>query len=268
MSGYDKDWDWYANLIDSRKESAEWGVIRKVRETHWREFCHIRAGESVLDAGCGNGDYTRLMLLRGAKVWAFDYAKNMVAATERRLTGAGLQAERVTVDSVLDIPYPDEMFDSVLCLAVVDHIPDKGRLKAASELARVLKSGGTLYINTPNRYAYHWRAGHFLMRQIGLFPKGKIRWFTPRRLKDLVEGVGLIPARSLGLEVIPPFSGLYTSDLRRRTIFPSRIISTLDRLYLELEIRLRRVDPLKAICLHYFLEARKPNAEKHSVLRT
>jgi len=258
VSDYDKDWDWYAELIDSRKESLEWEVIRRARETHWEEFCQIRPGEKVLDAGCGNGDYTRLLLLKGAKVWALDYAKNMVAATERRIARAGLKAEKLTVDSVLDIPYPNEMFDAVLCLAVVDHIPDEERPKAAFELTRVLKPGACLYINTPNRFAYHWRTGHFLMRQIGLFPKGKIRWFTPKQLKKLVQDTGLVPERSLGLEVIPPFSGLYTSDLRRHTIFPDPIISVLDNLYIALETRLRRIEPLKAICFHYFLQARKP----------
>lgn len=110
MSDYDKDWDWYANLIDSHKESLEWTVIRRTRETHWEKFCHIQSGENVLGVGCGHGDYTRLLLLKGAKVWAFDYAKNMVAATESRLARAALKTEKLTVDSVLDIPYPDKMF--------------------------------------------------------------------------------------------------------------------------------------------------------------
>jgi|GEM_PF-1678048 len=257
MSKFEKDWDWYAQLIDDRKESPEWAIIRRVRETHWEEFFKVQKGEKVLDAGCGNGDYTRLLLLRGARVWAFDYAKQMVAAVKKRLNKAGLKAEQITVDSVLNIPYPDEKFDSVLCLAVVDHVPDEDRPKAVAELARVLKPGGVLYINTPNRSAYHWRVGHFLMRVIGLFPKGKIRWFTPKKLKRLVREAGLIPERSLGLEFIPPFSGIYTSDLRRHTTLPEWLVSILDRLYLMLEIRMRRIKPFKAICLHYFLSARK-----------
>lgn len=152
---YNKNWNWYANLIDGRKESEEWAIIRRVRETHWNEFCQIQEGEKVLDAGCGNGDYTRLLLLRGAKVWAFDYAKEMVAATKARLEKDGLKAEEVTVNSVVNIPYPDEMFDAVVCLAVIDHVPDEERLTAVAELARVLRPGGFLYINTPNRWAYH-----------------------------------------------------------------------------------------------------------------
>jgi SAM-dependent methyltransferase len=182
----------------------------------------------------------------------------MVASTEKRLKKAGLKAEKISIDSVLAIPYPDETFDTVCCLAVIDHLPDDKSHKAAVELARVLKPGGKLYINTPNRFAYHWRAGHFLMRQIGLFPKGEIRLYKPNDLKNLPQNSGLVPGRRLWLEFIPLFSGLYTSDLRRYTFLPQRLISLLDRLYLGIEIRLRRIEIIKPACLHYFLEATKP----------
>ena len=99
----------------------------------------------------------------------------MIAATRRRLERSSLRAEKLTIDSVLDIPYLDDMFDAVLCLSVIDNLPDINKRKAVSELARVLKPGGTLYVNTPNRYAFHWRVGHFLMRQLDLFPRGKVR---------------------------------------------------------------------------------------------
>lgn len=258
-SVYDKDWDWYAKLIDDRKESSDWAVIRRGRETHWEELCQVQKGEKVLDAGCGNGDYTCRLLSKGAKVWAFDYAENMVLASEKRVAKYGFKIEKLTVDSVLNIPYPDEMFDKIVCLAVVDHLSDKDRPKAISELIRVLKPGGILFINTPNRFAYHWRIGHHLMRLLGRFPKGKIHWFTPRELKKLVRDAGLIPERSLGLEIIPPFSGIYTTDLRRYTIFPEWFILILDRFYLAFETRIRRIEPFKSLGLHYFLTARKPN---------
>ena len=255
---YDKDWDWYADLIDNRKESEEWKIIRIIRESHWEELCKIKKGDKVLDAGCGHGDYTKLLLLKGAKVWAFDSSRNMVLATQKRLERLGLKVEELIIASVLSIPYPDEMFDAVLCLAVIDHIPDSERIIAVKELARVLRPGGDLYINTPNKYAYHWRLGHFLMRLLGKFPKGKIHWFTPKELKKIICSTGLIPKDSLGLELLPPFSGIYTSDLKRYTFFPEKVISLLDKLYLNLEIRLRRIRFLQSICLHYFLIAKKP----------
>ncbi len=254
-SEFDKDWDWYSALIDDRKESPEWAVIREARESHWREFVQLPSDGRVLDAGCGNGDYTRLALQHGCPVWAFDLSPEMVSSTRRRLSAVGLTAEELQEANVLDIPYPDGMFDVVICFAVIDHVPDECRTQAVRELVRVLKPGGALYINTPNRYAYGWRAGHWLMRRLGRFPEGKIRWMTPKELQTLCVAADCRVGRSLGLELLPPFSGIYTSDLQRLTVLPERLIGVLDSWYLWLEKRLRRMDLLKPICFHYFLEA-------------
>ena len=76
--GFERDWDSYSDLIDGRKEAPEWEVIRQVRLTHWQEFFRIKPDQRVLDAGCGNGDYTVLACRAGARVWAFDLAPRMV----------------------------------------------------------------------------------------------------------------------------------------------------------------------------------------------
>ena len=256
-SDFDKDWDSYSALIDGRKDSPEWAVIREGRDSHWRELVRLPVDCEVLDAGCGNGDYTRLALQDGARVWAFDLSQEMVASTERRLAASGLDAEELQVASVVEIPYPDDRFDVVLCFAVIDHVPDEKRQDAVRELVRVLKPGGTLFINTPNRYAYTWRVGHWLMRKLGRFPEGKIRWLSPGELRALCVEADCQVGRSLGLELLPPFSGIYTSDLQRITFLPEPVIAVLDRWYLRFEKRFRRYNLLKPLCFHYFLEATK-----------
>jgi 2-polyprenyl-6-hydroxyphenyl methylase / 3-demethylubiquinone-9 3-methyltransferase len=252
---FEKDWNSYSDLIDGRKEAPEWEVIRQVRLTHWQEFFRIQPGQRVLDAGCGNGDYTALVCQAGARVWAFDLSPRMVDNTRRRLIRNNVGIEELTVGSVTAINYPDKFFDVVMCLSVIDHVPDGERQHAVNELARVLRPGGVLYINTPNRFAYPWRIGLWIMTQLGLFPKGKIRFITPGQLRRLVRRAGLKPGRSLGLEFIPPFSGIYTTDLRRLTFLPERIIRPLDRAYLAIEKWVRRRWFLKWFCYHFFLEA-------------
>jgi ubiquinone/menaquinone biosynthesis C-methylase UbiE len=252
---FEKDWDSYSDRIDGRKEAPEWEIIRQVRLTHWQELFRIKPYQRILDAGCGNGDYTVLARQTGARVWAFDLSPRMVDNTRRRLIRNNLEIEELAVGSVTAINYPDKTFDVVMCLAVIDHLPDDERQHAVNELARVLRPGGTLYINTPNRFAYPWRIGRWMMCQLGLFPKGKIRFITPGELRQLVRRAGLQPRRSLGLEFIPPFSGIYTTDLRRLTFLPERIIRPLDRAYLAIEKWARRRWFLKPICYHFFLEA-------------
>jgi ubiquinone/menaquinone biosynthesis C-methylase UbiE len=258
---YEKDWDSYARLIDARKEADEWRLPRETRETHWQELFSLRADDKVLDAGCGNGDYTILALREGARVWAFDYSEEMVRCTAARVERSNYRTEILFRASVTDIPAPDEYFDVVMCLAVLDHVPDADIPRALRELVRVLKTGGRAYLNVPNRFGYHWRAGLWLMQRLGRMLLGETRFFTPWGFDRQVRDSGLVPRRSLGLYVLPPFSGIYTTDLRRITILPEWIVTPLDRIYLAIEQRLRRVRFFQAICFHYFVEAIKPTPE-------
>jgi 2-polyprenyl-3-methyl-5-hydroxy-6-metoxy-1,4-benzoquinol methylase len=260
MQDFEKDWDSYAELINQRIDSPEWEVLKKARETHWQEFFDVQHGDKILDAGCGLGDYTVLALKKKAKVWAFDVSHEMVECTVSRARRMSLNAEAVTQDSVMSIQYPDETFDKVFCLAVLDHLSEQERFKALGELTRVLKSGGKLYLDVPNRLAYHWRIAFVIMRLLSLYPHGKVHFFTPWELKKCVKSCGLLLEKSMGLTFCPPFSGIYTTDIRRMTFFPKVIIDLLDRLYLVIEINFRRLSVFKPFCWHYFVEAVKPAA--------
>jgi len=262
MSSFEKNWDTYAKLIDERKDAPEWEVLRKARESHWKEFFDIEPGEKVLDAGCGLGDYTIFALKAKARVWAFDYSEEMTRCTAARVKRLGIEAEAVTQDSVLSIPYPDEMFDRVFCLAVLDHFSLEDRKGALKELTRVLKTGGSLYLDVPNRLAYHWRLVFMVMRRLKMYPEGEIHFFLPWELKKLVISFGLFPRKSLGLTISPPFSGLYTTDIRRITFLPDPIIKILDCLYLAIEMNLRRISLFKPLCWHYFLKTAKLDRTK------
>lgn len=252
---YDMNWDGYSSQISPRKEASHWAVNRIARETHYRNLFQIAPGDKVLDAGCGHGEYCAYALRDGAQVWAFDYAEEMVRHTRRFLDRQQLRAEAVETGSVLDIPYPDHSFDAVFCLAVLDHIAD--REKGFGELARVLRPGGKLYIDVPNTFAIHWRLCFAVMRRLGMYPAGKIHFFTPVELNRMLRSVGCEPEAHIGLTFAPPLSGLYTTDLRRITFLPEWAIRPLDQFYLMIEKVARRHAPLRWLCWHNFVRATK-----------
>lgn len=257
MTKYEKNWDEYCKSIDTRKDASDWAILRLARETHWQDFFHNISGKKVLDAGCGHGEYTVFALRDGASVWAFDYSAEMLAATKSRLDRQQLQAEALYQGSVTEIPHGDESFDVVFCLAVLDHIPSDAREKAFKEFYRVLKPGGTLYLDVPNWLALHWRFVFILMRILRLYPSGKIHFFFPWEIKSLARRSGFAPMDSLGLTFCPPLSGIYTTNIRRITILPEFLIRPLDRLYLSIEQTMRRLGPIKPLCWHYFLKCEK-----------
>ena len=256
-SSFDKNWDDYAKLIYERKDSAEWEVLIIARESHWDEFFNVKEGDKILDAGCGLGEYTIFSLKKKAKVWAFDYSVEMVNLTRELVERYSLKAEKISVDSITHIPYEDEFFDQVFCLAVLDHVNDEARSSGIIELGRVLKKGGRLVIDVPNRYAYHWRFVFYIMRIFKLYPKGDIHFFTPFEINKILKNNGFKKIKTLGLTILPPFSGIYTTNLQRLTFLPEFIIKPLDRIYLKVEIYLRRISIFKPMCWDYFVEAEK-----------
>jgi SAM-dependent methyltransferase len=98
----------------------------------------------ILDAGCGNGRYSRFLLRHAdpdAVITGFDYSQQMLHRARKRLGSdrVGLAAADLT-----RLPYADESFDAVVCGWVLEHLPDPR--PGLSELRRVLRPGGKLLL--------------------------------------------------------------------------------------------------------------------------
>ena len=113
-------------------------------------------GKKCLDAGCGGGRYTKALKDLGADVYAFD-VDGEVAKVAMERTGIP-----VLVASATHIPFPDETFDYVICMGVLNHVddPDNG----FRELARVLKQGGTMVFGVYGDYGLRWWFGTDIWR--------------------------------------------------------------------------------------------------------
>ena len=94
----------------------------------------IEKGSTILDAGCGNG---KNML----KDYDFRGLDSSVELAKIAIKKTGFE---VDIGSVTEMPYQDETFDHVICIAVIHHLnSDERRTKAIMEIARVMKINGT-----------------------------------------------------------------------------------------------------------------------------
>jgi len=107
-------------------------------------------GATILDAGCGSCAHSVRLARRGFKVHAVDFSESALRMAQEFVREKGVQ-DRITLgrESLLELSFPDESFDYVLCWGVLMHIPDVER--AVAELARVLKPGGALVISEGNK---------------------------------------------------------------------------------------------------------------------
>ena len=94
----------------------------------------------VLDAGCGTGGNFELVSHYG-KVFALDFMSTALRLA--RMNGA----ERLVCASITHIPFPSDTFDLISSFDVLTALDVDHEVQAVSELYRVLKPGGFLFLN-------------------------------------------------------------------------------------------------------------------------
>jgi protein-L-isoaspartate O-methyltransferase len=107
------------------------------------EHAAPRAGDRVLDLGCGTGNAALLAAERGASVTGVDPAERLLAIARKLAAIRNVPATFIRGDAAA-IPLPDAAIDIALSVFGVIFAPDAP--VAAAELARVTTPGGRIAI--------------------------------------------------------------------------------------------------------------------------
>jgi SAM-dependent methyltransferase len=102
----------------------------------------IFKGKTVLEAGCGAGRFTEVMLDSGAKVFAVDIS---AAVDANYLNFKAHPNYFICQADLLRLPTRKEQFDIVVCLGVIQHTPSPEETMRA--LCSHVKRGGLLLID-------------------------------------------------------------------------------------------------------------------------
>ncbi len=97
------------------------------------EWLEARAGEQILDIGCGDGQLTLRIADTGATVTGIDSSPQMVAAARER----GVRAEEALAEK---LPFSDGAFDAAFSNAALHWVRDHDAM--LGEVHRVLRPGG------------------------------------------------------------------------------------------------------------------------------
>jgi ubiquinone/menaquinone biosynthesis C-methylase UbiE len=121
----------------------------RIWQDHIARYRHAAprlGGAKVLDVACGTGYGAAEVAKVASSVEGVDISPEVVAHASKTYKSPNL---RFRAGSLLDLPFPDGHFDAVTCFETIEHVDDAE--KALSELRRVVRPGGQVFLSTPNR---------------------------------------------------------------------------------------------------------------------
>jgi len=160
----------------------------------------VRPGERVLDVGCGEGWFTAELARAGAHAVGIDAA----AEPLRRARAAHPELDVRLVEPDGPWPLEDACFDVVWAGETIEHVADTAGW--LSEVRRVLRSGGSLLLSTPDH-------GPLTLIGVALSPRAfaarfdprcdHLRFYSRRTLTALLEGFGFYDVEVRGVGGVP-----------------------------------------------------------------
>jgi SAM-dependent methyltransferase len=155
-------------------ESAGAGLTADLR------LLRLRAGERLLDAGCGAGRHVREAVRHGARAIGVDVDAGALRVARSACPRAGY----VLADGAR-LPFVDGAFHVAVCTEVLEHVADPAA--CVRELERVLAPGGRLAVSVPTTFTedLFWRFPGYAPT-----PGGHLRIFRTGELARLLRAHG------------------------------------------------------------------------------
>jgi ubiquinone/menaquinone biosynthesis C-methylase UbiE len=141
-------------------------------------------GGRALDFGCGAGGLTLRLREIADEAVGLDLEEHKLAFARTQVAKNNLNSISFQCYNGIEPPFPDQHFQIILCVDVLEHVPDPER--ALKEMARMLAPGGWLLLAFGPPW-YHAHGKHMWVKLPGwwthlLFPRSavmKLAGFPP-----------------------------------------------------------------------------------------
>jgi len=181
--------DYAKYLIEKGREDYN-KIAQYFSETRfhlWSDFkdfgWYFKDGNTVLDAGCGNGRLSEIFEKIKVKYFGIDSSEKLIAAAKIKYP-----SQKFQVSDILDLNFSKDTFDTIFLIAVLQHVPSREfRLKALENLHWVLKDGGYLLMTNWNLWQKEFRGLRLKYNLLKILGQNKMdfndifkAWKSPR----------------------------------------------------------------------------------------
>lgn len=151
-------------------------------------------GKKILEVGAGMGGDSLYLARKGAKVTVLDFVPEALAAIRESAKKKKVDLKLVLTDAK-KIPFNDCFFDVVFHQGFLEHFPNPESYLL--EQKRVLKKGGILVVDVPQKFTTYTIKKHLQMWQ-GKWFAGWEKEFSVGELEKILKKAGFLVVRSYG----------------------------------------------------------------------
>lgn len=137
-------------------------------------FEHFKKTNNLLDIGTGSAFFAEIAIKKGWNVYGTELTDETIKLAEKK-------GVKMFKGKLKELQFEDDFFDLVVCIEVLEHVSYPTIM--INEIQQVVRSGGAVYISTPNFDSYLRRRLKGQYDVIG-YPN-HLSYFTPKTLKSV-----------------------------------------------------------------------------------
>ena len=174
---------------------------------------NLPKGNSILDVGCGNGEFTKYFFKKYKEVYGIDISETALKLARQKK----IIAKQVDLDNSTKLPFESEFFDTIVCTEVLEHLVS---FQSVFKLFyKILNDDGFLIVTVPNAGWWRFRLNTLLGRSLyfsgdtfielrGILNE-HIRFINVADMKHLIKPYFYIK------KIIPQYSGGLTGIISK-----------------------------------------------------
>ena len=181
------------------KERAEQKKTPQVEVAELHDLFRNKEVKKILDLGCGSGRHLVYFAKQGYDVCGIDVSPEAIKLSRKWLANEGLTAE-LHCEDMQHLPWPDNYFDAVFTVQVIEHNRLEQIREIISEANRVIRDNGYFFA-VVKKYPPRkdWKKGKFARLDHHLYAptegteKGMVHYFFAEdELKDIFFGFDIV----------------------------------------------------------------------------
>lgn len=183
MVDYQKEWNKEEKFISKDKDIDQIYRLHTHKKITPQEKILLKLidrNSVVLDIGCSYGRIMRLF----PKARGIDVSGEMLKRNPYK--------KRIKImDATKGLKFKDGSFDNIICMSVLLHLKkDEEIINLLSESSRVLKKGGSMFVNVRNNINLVWAVKRLYWRITGQLKPIHARNLTVRKLGGILKKIG------------------------------------------------------------------------------